>query len=72
MEDGETGVIVDEPADERAVAEALESLIDQPERLAEMGRAARLRAERVFDYDVLARDLDRALTRLATPARVQR
>jgi hypothetical protein len=37
-----------------------------------MGRAARLRAERVFDYDVLARDLNRALTRLATPARVQR
>lgn len=72
VEDGETGVIVDEPADERAVAEALESLIDQPERLAEMGRAARLRAERVFDYDVLARDLNRALTRLATPARVQR
>ena len=72
VDDGETGVNVDDPSDERAVAHAVESLIDQPDLLAEMGRAARLRAERVFDYDVLARDLDRALTRLGNPTRANR
>ncbi|WP_144799652.1 glycosyltransferase family 4 protein [Halorubrum depositum] len=43
--DGETGVLVD-PDDPAAVARALEGFAGDPDRLAEMGRAARRRYER--------------------------
>ncbi|QWC19579.1 glycosyltransferase family 4 protein [Halorubrum sp. 2020YC2] len=43
--DGETGVLVD-PDDPAAVARALDGFAADPERLAEMGRAARRRYER--------------------------
>ena len=57
VEHGETGLVVDTPDDAEAVADAVGSLVADPDLLAEMGRVARERAERVFDYDVLAADL---------------
>ncbi len=49
-----TGLVVDDPNDVAAVAEAYRSLLDDPQRRAEMARASRLRAETEFAYDVLA------------------
>jgi len=46
--DGETGLLAP-PGDPPALAAALAALIDQPARAAEMGRAGRRRAERLFD-----------------------
>lgn len=63
VEHGETGLVVDTPDDAEAVADAVGSLVADPDLLAEMGRVARERAERVFDYDVLAADLAAALER---------
>jgi glycosyltransferase involved in cell wall biosynthesis len=48
--DGETGVLVD-PDDPAAVARALEEFAADPDRLAEMGRAARRRYERHPSWD---------------------
>ncbi|MFC7185805.1 glycosyltransferase family 4 protein [Halorubrum yunnanense] len=48
--DGETGVLVD-PDDPGAVARALDELAADPDRLVEMGRAARRRYERHPDWD---------------------
>ncbi|QKY16132.1 glycosyltransferase family 4 protein [Halorubrum sp. CBA1229] len=48
--DGETGVLVD-PDDPDAVARALEGFAADPDRLAEMGRAARRRYERHPSWD---------------------
>ncbi len=59
--DGETGVVVRDPDDAVAVADVLGRLLDDPQRRAEMGRAARRRAEREFAYDVLAARLGAAL-----------
>lgn len=72
VEHGETGLVVDTPDDAEAVADAVGSLVADPDLLAEMGRVARERAERVFDYDVLAADLAAALERfggVTEPAR---
>jgi phosphatidylinositol alpha-1,6-mannosyltransferase len=55
--DGETGVVVRTPRDPDAVAAALAGLLDDPERRAAMGAAARTRAEAEFAYDVLAERL---------------
>ena len=53
VEDGVNGVLV--PAkDGRALAGALEGLINSPERLGKMGRAGREKAEREFDADIVA------------------
>jgi trehalose synthase len=46
--DGESGLLVDDPADLRAVAAAIESLIDDPERARRIGEAARERIRREF------------------------
>ena len=59
--DGETGVVVTEPSDSRAVAAALEPLLDDPELRRRLGEAARERAETSFSYDKLALRLERAL-----------
>lgn len=59
--DGETGVVVADPTDVGAVAGVLSELLDDPSRRAEMGRAARRRAEREFAYDVLAARLQSVL-----------
>ena len=54
---GATGLVVDEPRDPSAVAAALGELLADAPRRAAMGDAARRRAIREFDYDVLARRL---------------
>jgi phosphatidylinositol alpha-1,6-mannosyltransferase len=59
--DGETGIVVDDPSDPRAAAAALRRLLeDEPLRL-RLGQAARTRAEKDFDYDLLAGRLRAAL-----------
>ena len=52
--DGETGFVVDDPRDARAVADALARVFDDPELRAAMGTASRERVEREFSYDLLA------------------
>lgn len=61
--DGETGVVVRTPDDAGAVARALAALLDDPDRRAAMGAAARQRAETEFAYDVLAHRLAEVLAR---------
>ncbi len=62
---GETGLVVADPTDHLAVADAFDRLLSEPSRRAEMGAAARRRAEQHFSYDVLAERLGRALGALA-------
>jgi phosphatidylinositol alpha-1,6-mannosyltransferase len=62
--DGETGLVVDDPADPRAVARALRTLLDDEPMRHRFGRAARQRAENDFDYDLLAGRLKAALERV--------
>ena len=64
--DGETGLVVGDPADPGALAEALRSLLADPTRRRRMGRAARARVEGSFDYDVLASRLAGALAEVAS------
>jgi phosphatidylinositol alpha-1,6-mannosyltransferase len=59
--DGETGYVVDEPADPDAAADAIRRLLDDDARRAAMATASRVRAEAVFSYDVLAARLGAAL-----------
>ena len=59
--DGETGLIMDDPLDHRAVADALESLAFDPQRARALGAAARTRAVAEFDYELLAERLGTAL-----------
>jgi phosphatidylinositol alpha-1,6-mannosyltransferase len=59
--DGETGIVVRRPDDVDEAAAALRGLLDDDARRAQMGRSARLRAEREFSYDVLAQRLGAAL-----------
>ena len=54
--DGETGVLV-EPQDDAALANAIALLAEHPEMRQQMGRAGRLRAERLFALPVTAGDL---------------
>jgi phosphatidylinositol alpha-1,6-mannosyltransferase len=65
VEDGVTGLVVDQPGDAGAVALALRRLLMDPELRRRMGESARSRASTSFDYDVLARRLARALTEVA-------
>ena len=57
----ETGLIVDDPTDVGAVADALETLVMKPELRTAMGAAARRRALEHFDYDHLASQLQDAI-----------
>jgi phosphatidylinositol alpha-1,6-mannosyltransferase len=59
--DGETGVVVDHPEDPAEVARALRPLLGDPGLRRRMGEAARERARRSFDYDLLAPRLAAAL-----------
>jgi phosphatidyl-myo-inositol dimannoside synthase len=61
--DGETGVVVRRPRDPAAVARALASLLDDPDRRSRAGAASRARIERDLAYDVLARRLAEVLGR---------
>lgn len=63
---GETGLLVD-GTDERAIADAIATLIDDPQRAAAMGRAARERAERSFSWRSTAEAMLRSIA-LARPA----
>lgn len=58
---GETGLIVDDPEDVGAAAEAIVSLMNDPIRRKEMGERARARARSEFDYDLLAAELQAAI-----------
>lgn len=66
---GETGLVTDDPSSAPELADALAELLGQPERRAEMGTAARERAEAEFSYDVLADRLRTGLARVAGAAR---
>lgn len=59
--DGETGLVVGDPDDVDAVTAALAALLDDPDRRARMGVAARARAEAEFAYEVLVDRLAGAL-----------
>ncbi|MGI9623817.1 MAG: glycosyltransferase family 4 protein [Acidimicrobiales bacterium] len=59
--DGQTGLVVDDPTDVVAVAEALGRLLSAPDERAAMGVASRQRATERFDYDLLAGNLRQAL-----------
>ena len=65
--DGETGFVVDAPHDVGAVAGALAWLLDDPERAARFGAAARARAVAEFDRDRLAARLHDALRPWSEP-----
>lgn len=58
---GSTGLIVDDPTDPGAVAEAIRTLLADPALRRRMGRAARKRVQESFDTDVLASRLADAL-----------
>ncbi len=62
---GSTGIVVDDPADPRALARSLRRLLADPAARRRMGRAARQRAERSFDYEELARRLGDGLRDVA-------
>jgi phosphatidyl-myo-inositol dimannoside synthase len=61
VDDGVTGLVVRRPDDPREVAAALEALLGDPGRRADMARASRKRAVAEFSYDVLAERLGRSL-----------
>ena len=61
VEHGETGLIVDDPTDVGAAAEALRTLLVDDTLRRRMGRAARRRAVEEFSYDVLAQRLGRTV-----------
>ena len=46
--DNRTGILV-EPADSKALADAIELLLSDPKRMLEMGKAGRKMAEELFD-----------------------
>jgi glycosyltransferase involved in cell wall biosynthesis len=62
-----TGLVVDHPADTGEVAAALAALLDDPDRRAAMGVAARRRVEAELDYDRLAERLRGALAAAVAP-----
>jgi rhamnosyl/mannosyltransferase len=52
VQDGITGLVVP-PSDPQALASAIHSLVGDPERRSEMGRAGRARAEAQFTYEMM-------------------
>jgi phosphatidyl-myo-inositol dimannoside synthase len=65
--DGATGLVVDRPTDQVAVAAALTRVLDDPCAAHAMGRRARDRAVDEFTYDVLAARLAAALDTEVAP-----
>ena len=55
VRDGETGVVV-QPTDPDAIADAIRSLLLNPDRRKQMGRAARHAVETHYNWDRVARD----------------
>jgi phosphatidylinositol alpha-1,6-mannosyltransferase len=66
--DGETGLIVRHPSRAGDVAAAIGRLLDDDGWQGRLGAAARARAERLFNYDTLAAELDAALAAAAPAA----
>jgi phosphatidylinositol alpha-1,6-mannosyltransferase len=62
---GVTGLVVDNPSDPGALAEAIRRLLAEPQLRRRMGRAARTRVQESFDTDVLASRLAEALAGVA-------
>ena len=63
--DGETGLVVADPGDPRALEAALRRLLDSPDLARRQGLEARRRVEAEFGYDLLATRLGKALKGLA-------
>ncbi len=63
--DGVTGLVVADPGDPGAVAQALRALLADPIARRRMGRAARARVQESFDNDLLASRLAEALAGVA-------
>jgi phosphatidylinositol alpha-1,6-mannosyltransferase len=63
--DGETGIVIHDPTDAPAVAQAIHQLLSDPATASRQGQAARHRAETEYSYDVLAARLAEALAKLA-------
>ena len=59
---GETGLVLDDPTDPYALADAVECLLSDPDRRSAMGAAARRRAVEQYSYDLLADRLLRLVT----------
>ncbi|MFK8022900.1 MAG: glycosyltransferase family 4 protein [Ilumatobacter sp.] len=57
VEHGETGLVIDDPENAQAVADAFEQLLDDDELRLRMAERSRARVETDFAYDVLARRL---------------
>jgi glycosyltransferase involved in cell wall biosynthesis len=55
VRDGETGIVVP-PTDADAITEAIRSLLLNPDRRRQMGRAARHAVETHYNWDRVARD----------------
>jgi phosphatidylinositol alpha-1,6-mannosyltransferase len=62
VEDGVTGVVLHDPRDARALADAISDLLDDDPRRTTMGVASRQRALDEFNYDVLAARLAQAIS----------
>ena len=61
VSNNETGLIVNDPKDPRQLAQSIEALLKDSEKLTSMGSAARKRAESYFSYDQLSESLIEAL-----------
>jgi starch synthase len=68
VQHGVTGLVVPR-GDSAALAEAIGSLLGDPERSARMGRAGRERALRLFDWDRTAEQFERIYGEVMTRAR---
>jgi phosphatidylinositol alpha-1,6-mannosyltransferase len=55
--DGETGLVIKQPSNVAHVAQAINSLFADPDRMQKMGVSARNRALSQFDYQVLTKRL---------------
>ena len=64
MVDGQTGVLVD-GSSVNQLADALEALLSDPERLRRMGDAGRKRVETTHNWSRAAAVVDQTLARLA-------
>lgn len=65
---GETGLVVDDPTDPEAAAEAIATLLRDPARRSTMATASRARALNEFDYGVLAARLGVAIDAMVEPS----